>query len=70
MIDAEIIAYLDKHPCPSCGAGYGACIEGWSLNLKCCADCSHPGRLVEEPYTAAELVAARRRFDARQRSRS
>ena len=49
-------AWMSKHPCDGCGAGYGICASGLPHSLKCCKDCKHPTRWVGDPYTSAELV--------------
>lgn len=48
--------WMKKHPCDSCGEGYGACAQGLRLSLQCCQGCAHPGRWTENPYTEAELI--------------
>jgi len=49
-----------KHPCAKCGAGYGECLSGLKSNLKCCQECSHPGRWKPNPYTAEDYEEMKR----------
>lgn len=47
-------AWMLKHPCTGCGAGYGICSQGGVSGYQCCKSCDHPGRRVKYPYTATE----------------
>jgi hypothetical protein len=48
--------WMTKYPCTYCETGYGFCAEGLRHSLMCCANCDHPGRWVENPWTADEIV--------------
>lgn len=48
--------WMTKHPCPSCGTGYGMCAQGAVHSLQCCKECSHPGRWASDPWTADDLI--------------
>jgi len=52
-------AWMAKHPCVGCGAGYGQCAQGLVHSMMCCSDCEHPGRWVNEPYTAEDIAEMR-----------
>jgi hypothetical protein len=47
--------WMLKHPCVSCGQGYGLCSQTWTMSLQCCKDCSHPTRSQPDPWTADDL---------------
>ena len=49
-------AWRYKHPCTSCGEGYGFCVQFLILSKKCCTDCNHPGRWTKKPWTIGEVV--------------
>jgi hypothetical protein len=55
--------WMAKHPCSGCGAGYGQCAQGLKFSLKCCINCDHPGRWVDEPYTAEEIAEMKARAE-------
>lgn len=43
-------AWMDERPCSACATGYGECVQGWTVSLMCCKQCSH------EPYDPARHV--------------
>lgn len=48
--------WMFKHPCISCGEGYGFCAQWLTRSMKCCTGCDHPGRWTDTPWTADEVV--------------
>lgn len=47
--------WMLKHPCESCGRGYGLCAQGLQHSLMCCKTCSHPTRWQPGPWTVDEI---------------
>lgn len=46
--------WMSKHPCVSCGTGYGFCAQFAVMSLKCCKECDHPTRWQKDAYTDAD----------------
>jgi hypothetical protein len=48
--------WMSKHPCVTCGKGYGYCAQFLKFNKMCCAGCKHPTRWKPNPYTDEEIL--------------
>lgn len=50
-------AYRDRYPCPRCGSGYLDCAQLWTMSLKCCVECAHPGYREADPAFTVDEIA-------------